>query len=63
MLAFGIILLAIGLFAYFYREADYGYGTTTFMGWIYPYQTMGIILTIVGIILVVASFFARKLLG
>ena len=50
LVLFGIILLAIGLFACFYsvtEEAGTYYATTT-----YPYQSpVGIILTVAGIVL------------
>ena len=46
LIVFGIILLIIGLFASFY-ETDY---------YDYPYQTLGIILSIAGIIIVVLGF-------
>jgi uncharacterized membrane protein len=56
LLLFGIILLAIGLFACFYsvtEEAGTYYATTT-----YPYQSpVGIILTVAGIVLTALGLF------
>jgi hypothetical protein len=55
LLLFGIILLVVGLVASFYQEQHYvyhvGYQTVT------PYQSVGIILAIAGIIFVALGFF------
>jgi hypothetical protein len=55
LIGFGIILLIIGLVASFYQEQHYvyhvGYQTVT------PYQSVGIILAIAGIIFVALGFF------
>lgn len=55
MLIFGIILLLIGLGASFYQERHYvhdvGYQTVT------PYQNVGIVLLLAGIIFVALGFF------
>jgi len=55
ILLFGIILLIIGLIASFYQERHYvshvGYQTVT------PYQSVGIILVVAGIIFIALGFF------
>jgi uncharacterized membrane protein len=48
LIVFGIVLLIIGLVASFYKDPYY-YKS-------YPYQTLGIILSIAGIIIVVLGF-------
>ena len=54
LILFGIILLAIGLFASFYQETHYflhiGYETVT------PYQSIGIVLDIAGIVFIALGF-------
>jgi|Deesub1362B_J571_1020462.scaffolds.fasta_scaffold00714_20 vacuolar-type H+-ATPase subunit I/STV1 len=59
LLIFGIILLLIGLIASFYTEVktytDY-FGETWEVYRTYPYQGLGIVLVLTGIILVVIGF-------
>jgi hypothetical protein len=56
LLVFGCILLAIGLIAYFYRENFVGSSGHIYEGdYVYPYQTMGMILTMTGIVLTALS--------
>ena len=54
LLLFGIILLVIGLVASFYQEQHYvshvGYQTVT------PYQSVGIMLDLVGIVFIALGF-------
>jgi hypothetical protein len=59
MLVFGCILLAIGLIAYFY-EIQVWFDHEEIINREYPYQTMGIILTIAGIFFAGASFLKRE---
>jgi heme/copper-type cytochrome/quinol oxidase subunit 2 len=47
---FGIVILVIGLVAYFYR-------TTIAFGYSYPYQGLGTALSILGVIFVAAPLF------
>jgi len=51
VLAFGIILLLIGLVASFYPERYYSVTVR------YPYQNIGIVLVVAGIIFVALGFF------
>ena len=51
---FGIVLLAIGLLAYFYYYPT-GYAPNQTLH--YPYQTAGIVLVIAGIVFVALGFF------
>lgn len=53
VLIFGSVLLVIGLIAYFYPD-------TNRIPYIYPYQTMGIILTIAGLLFAVLSFVIKE---
>jgi uncharacterized membrane protein len=61
LLVLGIIVLVIGLFCLFFRQAvwDYvwhGYSSEyEIVSWIYPYQTHGLILTMTGIVLAALS--------
>jgi uncharacterized membrane protein len=61
LLVLGIIVLVIGLFCLFYRQAvwDYVYygssSTYEIVSWTYPYQTHGLILSIIGIVLAALS--------
>ena len=54
LLVFGVILLVIGLVASFYQEQHYVHdvGTQT----VTPYQSVGIILAVAGIMLAVLGF-------
>jgi hypothetical protein len=65
LVIFGTILLAIGLFASFYQVKQFGPRPSSgenpggpLAGWqiIYPYQNVGIILLIAGIIFVALGF-------
>jgi drug/metabolite transporter (DMT)-like permease len=51
LIIFGIILLAIGLVASFYSQMDHFYGRMT-----YPYQGIGIVLDIGGIVFTALGF-------
>jgi len=51
LVLFGVILLLIGLVASFYPETYYGYVLR------YPYQTVGIILLLAGIVFIALGFF------
>lgn len=54
MMIFGVVLLAVGLIAYFYPAID-EWGDI----YAYPYQNIGIILTIAGIVFAGLSFFVK----
>jgi hypothetical protein len=55
-LIFGAVLLLIGLVASFYESRQYVYGGT-YISHGYPYQTVGIILILVGIVFVGLGLF------
>jgi hypothetical protein len=55
-LIFGAVLLIIGLIASFYESRQYVYGGT-YISHGYPYQTVGIILIVVGIVFVGLGLF------
>jgi vacuolar-type H+-ATPase subunit I/STV1 len=55
-LIFGAVLLLIGLVASFYESRQYVYGET-YISHGYPYQTVGIILILVGIVFVGLGLF------
>lgn len=52
LLIFGIILLLIGLGASFYQDRSSPFSSD----WWYPYQTVGIVLVLAGIIFVASGF-------
>ena len=53
LIIFGIVLLGIGLFASFYSEQKYPGAVTPFdLERTYPYQSVGILLDVAGIIFV-----------
>ena len=56
LVGFGIILLLIGLGASFYKETQYVKG----VGWqpLTPYQSVGVILLVAGIILIAVGLLA-----
>jgi hypothetical protein len=55
-LIFGAILLLIGLVAYFY-QAEHWYSSDYWVSLGYPYQTIGIILIVAGIVFVGLGLF------
>jgi hypothetical protein len=59
-LIFGAVLMSIGLVAYFYETGSYSYSSYTPNLWLssgYPYQTLGIILIVAGIVFVGLGLF------
>jgi len=53
LIIFGIILLVIGLAAYLYGYRLYSDGSGPM---VYPYQNIGILLTVAGIVIMVLGF-------
>ena len=63
LVVFGIVLLVIGLFASFYESKyydDYDQRWESYNPPRYPYQTVGIILLVAGIVIAVLGFVLPK---